>query len=69
LPSLKAFAGSGRILFGSDFPYAPANVGASFTTKLDAYEGLTVDEHGAISHVNAWTLFPRLAVSDTSKEP
>jgi aminocarboxymuconate-semialdehyde decarboxylase len=61
LPSLKAFAGSGRILFGSDFPYAPAGIGASFTAKLDAYDGLTADEHGAISHRNAWTLFPRLA--------
>jgi predicted TIM-barrel fold metal-dependent hydrolase len=54
-------AGSGRILFGSDFPYAPADVGASFTAKLDAYDGLTADEHRAISHGNAWTLFPRLA--------
>ena len=50
LPSLKAFAGSGRILFGSDFPYAPADVAASFTAKLDAYDGLTADEHRAISH-------------------
>src|SRR3984893_8010357 len=61
MPSLKAFAGSGRILFGSDFPYAPAEVGASFTGKLDAYDGLTADEHRAISHGNARTLFPRLA--------
>jgi 6-methylsalicylate decarboxylase len=61
LPSLKAFAGSGRILFGSDFPYAPADVGASFTAKLDAYDGLTADEHRAISHGNTGTLFPRLA--------
>jgi len=67
-PSLKAFAGSGCILFGSDFPYASADVAASFTTKLDTYEGLTADEHRAISHGNAWTLFPRLAVSDTSKQ-
>jgi hypothetical protein len=61
LPSLTAFAGSGRILFGSDFPYAPAGVAASFTAKLDAYDGLTADEHGAISYGNAWTLFPLLA--------
>jgi predicted TIM-barrel fold metal-dependent hydrolase len=61
LPSLKAFAGSGRILFGSDFPYAPAAVAASFTGRLDAYDGLKADEHRAISHANAWTLFPRLA--------
>jgi aminocarboxymuconate-semialdehyde decarboxylase len=61
LPTLKAFAGSGRILFGSDFPYAPAEVGASFTAKLDAYDDLTDDEHRAINHGNARALFPRLA--------
>jgi hypothetical protein len=31
------------------------------TTRLDAYEGLTADEHKAIRHGNAWTLFPHLA--------
>ena len=61
LLSLKAFAGNGRILFGSDFPYAPAGIDASFTAELDAYDGLMADEHRAISHSNAWTLFPRLA--------
>jgi predicted TIM-barrel fold metal-dependent hydrolase len=60
VPSLKAFAESGRILFGTDFPFAPADVAASFITKLDAYDGLTANEHRAISHCNAWTLFPRL---------
>jgi aminocarboxymuconate-semialdehyde decarboxylase len=58
LPTLKAFAGSDHILFGSDFPYAPAAICASFTTKLDSYDGLTADEHKAISHGNAGTLFP-----------
>ena len=61
LPSLKAFAGSGHIVFGSDFPYAPAGIGASFTAKLDAGNGLTAEEHRAINHGNACTLFPRLA--------
>ena len=61
LPSLKAFAGSGHMVFGSDFPYAPAGIGASFTAKLDAGNGLTADEHRAINHGNACTLFPRLA--------
>ncbi len=60
LPTLKAFAGGSQILFGSDFPYAPAGVASSFTEKLDAYDGLTADEHAAISHRNAWNLFPRL---------
>jgi predicted TIM-barrel fold metal-dependent hydrolase len=61
LPSLKAFAQNGHILFGTDFPFAPANVAAYFTTKLDAYESLTAEEQTAISHGNAWTLFSRLA--------
>jgi 6-methylsalicylate decarboxylase len=60
LPTLKAFAECGHILFGTDFPFAPADVAASFTTKLDAYEGLTADEHKAISHSNALALFERL---------
>jgi 6-methylsalicylate decarboxylase len=60
LPSLKAFAGSNRILFGSDFPYVSTGIVASFTGKLDAYD-LTDDDHRAINHGNAWTLFPRLA--------
>jgi aminocarboxymuconate-semialdehyde decarboxylase len=66
LPSLTAFAGRGRILFGSDFPYAPAAVGASFTAKLDACEDLSAEEHKAISHGNAQGLFPRLERSRRS---
>ena len=63
LPSLKAFAQNDRILFGTDFPFAPADVTGYFTTKLDAYESLTADEHKAISHGNALVLFPRLALA------
>ena len=61
LPTLKAFAEHSRILFGTDSPFAPSDIVASFTTQLDAYEGLTADEHRMISHGNAWSLFPRLA--------
>jgi 6-methylsalicylate decarboxylase len=50
LPSLKDFTESSRILFGTDFPFAPAEVAAFFTAKLDAYESLTADEQKAISH-------------------
>jgi hypothetical protein len=49
LPSLKSFAGDGRIVFRTDFPFAPADILASFTAKLDAYDGLTADEHKAIT--------------------
>ena len=61
LPSLKAFAGSSRILFGSDFPYVSAGIVASFTGKLDAYDDLTDDDRRAINHGNACDLFPRLS--------
>ena len=61
LPSLTAFADIEHILFGTDFPFAPSDVGASFTKKLDAYHDLTNVEHEAINNGNARTLFPRLA--------
>jgi predicted TIM-barrel fold metal-dependent hydrolase len=60
LPSLIAFAGSERVLYGSDFPYAPAQVGSAFSRKLDAYEGLSEGERCAIAYGNALPLFPRL---------
>jgi predicted TIM-barrel fold metal-dependent hydrolase len=61
LPSLRAFAGSSRILFGSDFPYVPVGIAANFSAKLDAYDGFTSEERKAIGHGNASTLFPRFA--------
>jgi 6-methylsalicylate decarboxylase len=66
LPTLKSFAERSRILFGTDFPFAPADVVASFTAKLDTYDDLTAEEHTAINHDNAWTLFPRLASENTA---
>ncbi len=60
LPSLKAFAGAERMLFGSDYPYAPAAVGTSFTERLDAYPDLTEAERACINHGNALRLFERL---------
>lgn len=60
LPSLTAFAEEGHILFGTDFPFAPADVTSFFTRQLDAYADLTVDERAAINHGNTEVLFPRL---------
>jgi predicted TIM-barrel fold metal-dependent hydrolase len=48
-------------MYGSDYPYAPVEVSASFTRKLDAYTALSEDEHAAINSSNAFALFPRLA--------
>ena len=60
LPSLQAFAAPGHILYGSDFPYAPAAVGASFTAKLDAYQHISRAERDAINSGSAMALFTGL---------
>jgi len=59
MPSLQAFAENGHILFGTDFPFAPVDVAAAFTCKLDAYE-MAPEEKTAINHGNALALFERL---------
>ncbi|MGU7771894.1 amidohydrolase family protein [Burkholderia sp. MR1-5-21] len=61
LPSLTAFAKPGHVLYGSDFPYAPAAVSTSFTAAQDAYDALGADQHASINHGNALALFPRLS--------
>jgi predicted TIM-barrel fold metal-dependent hydrolase len=61
LPSLMAFADGEHVLYGSDFPYAPAHLGASFTRQLDGYPELASGQHSAINHRNARRLFKRLA--------
>jgi predicted TIM-barrel fold metal-dependent hydrolase len=63
VPTLKAFAPSGHILFGTDSPY-DHGVSAAFTAALDADDSLTPDDQAAISHRNAQALFPRLAQHD-----
>jgi 6-methylsalicylate decarboxylase len=57
LRALQNFALPGHILYGSDFPYAPATVGASFTAELDAFEGLTPRTRVEINSSAARSLF------------
>ena len=59
MAALEAFAAPGHILYGSDFPYAPASVGRSFTQQLDDFVG-SDSQRKAIYRANALTLFPRL---------
>ena len=59
LPSLLAFAKPGHVLFGSDWPYAPAVAVSYFTSQLDAYEALDADGRRAVDRANAEALFPR----------
>ena len=61
LPALLAFARPGRILFGSDWPYAPDKTVGYFTGNLDSYQGLDSAGHAFIDRSNAESLFPRLA--------
>lgn len=56
LPGLTAFADPERILFGSDFPYAPAEIATTMTKRLDAAPEI---DHAAIDRTNAARLLPR----------
>jgi aminocarboxymuconate-semialdehyde decarboxylase len=60
IPALTDFAAADHILFGSDFPYAPADVAAYFIAALDANEHLDSTQRSAINSGNALKLFPRL---------
>jgi predicted TIM-barrel fold metal-dependent hydrolase len=62
LPSLLAFAQPGHVLFGSDWPYAPAIAVGYFTGQLDAYAALDAGGHAAVDRHNAAPLFPQFAV-------
>lgn len=59
-PSFLAFADHERVLFGSDFPYAPAPVAAAFNHQLDTRSGLTDEQKIAFNHGNAKKIFSRL---------
>jgi predicted TIM-barrel fold metal-dependent hydrolase len=60
LPSLLAFTHGQKVLFGSDYPYAPATLGAYFTSNLDGYADLTTEARASINNQTARSLFPRL---------
>ncbi len=66
LLALHSFARPGHILYGSDFPYAPASVAASFTAKLDAFEDLSREARAAIDNGGARKLLPRLRTDSGS---
>jgi predicted TIM-barrel fold metal-dependent hydrolase len=66
LLALQSFARPGHILYGSDFPYAPASVVASFTAQLGAFEDLSRQARAAIDNGGARKLFPRLKADATA---
>ncbi|MFF3849848.1 amidohydrolase family protein [Streptomyces sp. NPDC002328] len=59
LPTLLAFARPGHVLFGSDWPFAPAAAGQYFANGLA--EGVDAATLAAVDRANAEALFPRLA--------
>ncbi len=65
LPSLLAFAQPGHVLFGSDWPYAPAIAVGYFTSALDAYADLDPGGHAAIDRKSAEALFPQFTEETT----
>lgn len=58
MPALLRFARRDHVLFGSDYPYAPASAAVTFARILTAYPTV---RHHAIDRGNAEKLFPRLA--------
>lgn len=54
-------AGPSRVLFGSDFPFAPARAVAREVADLDGLDILDDETRRRIAHENAGALFPRFA--------
>lgn len=61
LPSLLGFAQPGHVTFGSDYPYAPWQLGQKFGSALDDYLS-TSNAPDEIDRAAAQRLFPRLDV-------
>lgn len=59
-PSLMELAEPGHVLYGSDFPFAPAAAVGFMAGNHEAY-GLTPEQRTAIDRGSAEVLFPRLA--------
>ncbi|MER7184241.1 amidohydrolase family protein [Streptomyces hyaluromycini] len=67
LPTLLAFARPGHVLFGSDWPFAPAAAGQYFANGLDS--GVDPGTLAAVDRGNAEALFPRLAAGTPAPAP
>ncbi|MGA8124549.1 MAG: amidohydrolase family protein [Mycobacterium sp.] len=63
LPTLLAFAKTGHVTFGSDWPFAPTAAGKLFAAGLETYPGLEAGTRAAIERTNALALFPRLGAA------
>jgi predicted TIM-barrel fold metal-dependent hydrolase len=62
MAALNELVGPSKILFGSDFPFAPEPVTGLQTKQLAELKVFTAQEQAAINRDNALALFPRLAL-------
>jgi predicted TIM-barrel fold metal-dependent hydrolase len=63
LTALRAVIGNSHVLFGSDYPYAPAKAIEISIKVLDNFPTLDFIGHNQIARRNALRLFPRLSAS------
>jgi predicted TIM-barrel fold metal-dependent hydrolase len=61
LPALTALAGTGHVLYGSDFPFMPASHTAENTAGFRAHPAWSDQDRAAVGRSNALRLLPRLA--------
>ncbi len=61
LSALTKLVGADRILYGSDYPFAPERVGAAAARGIADFVGFSSEDRAAIGSGNATRLFPRLA--------
>lgn len=61
LRSLQELVNPSQILFGSDFPFAPAPLTAATVAGVRAYDGFDADAQAGVERDNALALFPRFA--------
>ncbi|WP_326837137.1 amidohydrolase family protein [Amycolatopsis rhabdoformis] len=61
LPSILSLVDDSRIVYGSDFPYTNAGLGAELNADLRTAETLSSDQKAAFLRHNAAALFPRRA--------
>jgi predicted TIM-barrel fold metal-dependent hydrolase len=60
LRSLTELVGPSQLLFGSDYPFAPAPITAASIEGLAHYDGFDASARHAIERTNALALLPRL---------